>query len=103
MLHNYKERADYLKTHAHITLDAGNLIVTSVPINERLYYEKVYIMTSMAYPEPHEEYVCVHSYCADGSGYRVSYTNESLPASDVQAVYYLKDHRNDEFVKGLVL
>lgn len=105
MLKNNEERAKYLRTHAHIILDAGYLIIKTVAINERLYYNKLYIKTSTVFPEPCEEFVCVHRYCSDSDSYRIGYSHKykNLPDSDSQAVAYLKEHRNDEFVKELTL
>lgn len=105
MLRNNKEREEWLyrqtgdEKNTILNDEVTGIIVKKVQINKNLFYNKIHI--------PAESFgervsVCACNYCTNANGIRL-YAFGSIPTSDSQVVNYLKDHRNDDFVKELSL
>lgn len=105
MLRNNKEREKWLRQQLSLeentilSDEKTGIVVKKVQLNENLFYNKIHI--------PAESFgervsVCACNYCTSANGIRL-YAFGSIPTSDPQVVNYLKDHRNDDFVKGLSL
>ena len=65
-----------------------------IQINANLFYNKIYVRSEHLSS-------AVYSCSTNSDGVRID--GYGIPTSDAQVVNYLKDHRNDPFVKELKL
>ncbi len=100
MLTNKEKREEWLyqqtrsEENTVLNDEVTGIIVKRMRINTDLFYNKIYV------PGEHLS-SSVYSYCSNSEG--VSVDGLDVPGSDAQVVNYLKDHRNDPFVKELSL
>lgn len=100
MLTNNKMREEWLYQQIRseestiLNDERTGITLKRMQINSNIFYNKIYVRS---------EHVssAVYSYSTNSDGVRVD--GYGSPTSDAQVVNYLKDHRNDPFVKELKL
>ena len=108
MLRNNKEREEWLKRELdnknNILLTDSGIKLIRVQINEGLFFNEIKVLSRRfsAIDKFKTEYVTSYCYCTDTEKIR-SQEFEYVPTSEAQVIRYLKDFRNDDFVKGLSL
>ena len=110
MLTNNKQREQWfqreLKKEDNVVLEDSNagIKLIRVQINEDLYFNEIKVLTKSYLVKGKLEYVTAHCYCSKKDGIRyIDRGAGYVPTSEAQVVLYLKDYRNDEFVRGLSL
>lgn len=100
MLTNKEKREEWLyqqtrsEENTVLNDEVTGIIVKRIQINANLFYNKIYVRSEYLYS-------AVYSYCSNSEG--VTVDGLDVPGSDAQVINYLKDHRNDPFVKELSL
>ena len=104
MLRNNKQREDWLKRELNnkdnVILDEehAGILVKRIQINDKLFFNEIQVLTEFGYNDEWG-YSTVHCYSTDEDGVRIIHFG--YPTSESQVIAYLKDHREDEFVKEL--
>lgn len=97
MLRNKQQREAYIaKRETVFTSEAHAIALRRIQINKDLFFNELCVYKKFQYPAAHEAFEAVRYYCSGADGIMVS-----GPTSEASAVAYLKDHRDDPFVKEL--